>query len=267
MSKEHTSQSGPSQPGHSPLEGRGSLDINCDMGEGIGNDAAIMPFITSANIACGYHAGDEDTMRTTIQLAMQHGVNIGVHPSFFDRENFGRTEIKTAPAGVYQLVREQLVLFKKIATAASANIYHVKPHGALYNMAARDAALAKAVAQAVRDFDANLVLFGLSGSVSISEAKAAGLQTLSEVFADRTYLDNGSLTPRSQSDALIEDEAKAIQQVLQMVTRKTVTSISGKEVPIVAETVCIHGDGKNAVPLARTIFRTLQQYNLVSKAF
>jgi UPF0271 protein len=267
MSEKITSQSRPSQPGHSPLGERGGLDINCDMGEGIGNDATIMPFITSANIACGYHAGDEETMRTTIQLAKQHGVNIGVHPSFFDRENFGRTEKETMPADVYQLVTEQLVLFKKIAAAASANIHHVKPHGALYNMAARDAGLAKAVAQAVKDFDANLVLVGLSGSVSIREAKAAGLQTLSEVFADRTYLDNGSLTPRSQSNALNEDEAKAIQQVLQMVTRKTVMSISGKEVPIVAETVCIHGDGKNAVPFARTIFRTLQQYNLVSKAF
>jgi 5-oxoprolinase (ATP-hydrolysing) subunit A len=257
-SEENTSQSGPSQPGHSSaIGGQVGLDINCDMGEGIGNDAAIMPFITSANIACGYHAGDEETIRTTIQLAMRHGVNIGAHPSFFDRENFGRTEMRTTPAAVYQLVTEQLLLFKRIAVAAGATIRHVKPHGALYNMAAREAALAKAVAQAVKEFDANLVLFGLSGSVSISEAKALGLQTRSEVFADRTYQDNGSLTPRSQPHALIEDEEKAIQQVLQMVTRKTVTAVSGKEVPIIAETVCIHGDGKNAVAFAKRLHSVL----------
>ena len=259
-SEDNTSQSRPSQPDHaSAIGGQAGIDINCDMGEGIGNDEAIMPFITSANIACGYHAGDEETMRTTIQLAMRHGVNIGVHPSFFDRANFGRTEMKTSPEEVYQLIRDQLLLFKKIAAAAGAGMHHVKPHGALYNMAARDAALAKAVAQAVKDFDANLVLFGLSGSVSISEAKAAGLQTRSEVFADRTYQDNGSLTPRSQPNALIEDETKAIQQVLQMVTKKTVTAVSGKEVPIIAETVCIHGDGKNAVRFAKAIFQAVNK--------
>jgi UPF0271 protein len=136
------------------------IDINCDMGEGIGNDEAIMPFITSANIACGYHAGDEETMRTTMLLAKQHGVNIGVHPSFYDRENFGRTEQKTSPTYVYQLMMEQLILFKRIALANDAVIKHVKPHGALYNMAARNNRLAKAIAQAVNDFDENLVLYG-----------------------------------------------------------------------------------------------------------
>ena len=230
------------------------IDINCDMGEGMGNDEAIMPFITSANIACGYHAGDEETMRKTIQLAKQHGVHIGAHPSFLDRENFGRTEINTTPGEVYQLVTAQLVLFKKIADDENAVIHHVKPHGALYNMSAKDPALAKVIAQAVKDFDETLVLFGLSGSVSITKAKAAGLKTCSEVFADRTYRDDGSLTPRSQPDALVEDEEKAVAQVLQMVQKGTVTSVSGKEVPIVAETVCIHGDGKNAVPFARRLF-------------
>lgn len=241
------------------------IDINCDMGEGIGNDAAIMPFITSANIACGYHAGDEETARTTIDLAKQYNVNIGVHPSFFDRENFGRTEMKTTPEEVYRLVTEQLFLFKKFADAADAVVHHIKPHGALYNMAARDAALAKAIAQAVKDFDENLVLFGLSGSVSISEAKALGLKTWSEVFADRTYQDNGSLTPRSQPNALLEDEEQSIQQVLQMVKAKTVTTLSGKTIPIEADTICIHGDGKNAVAFAKKIYHTLQKQNLVAK--
>ena len=235
------------------------IDINCDMGEGIGNDEAIMPFITSANIACGYHAGDEETMRTTIYLGKQHGVNIGAHPSFFDRENFGRTEMKTSPAEVYQLITEQLFLFKKIADAADAVMHHVKPHGALYNMAARDSALAKAIAQAVKDFDKTLVLFGLSGSVSITEAKSFGLRTCSEVFADRTYQDNGSLTPRSQPNALIEEEEKAVAQVLQMVQIGTVTSVSGKGVPIVAETVCIHGDERNAVQFVRRLHGVLKR--------
>ena len=237
----------------------GSIDINCDMGEGIGNDEAIMPYVTSANIACGFHAGDAETMRITIGLAQKHRLNIGAHPSFDDRENFGRTEMKTSPEDVYRLLTEQLFLFKKIADAAGALVHHVKPHGALYNMAAQNAALAKAVAQAVKDFDENLVLFGLSGSASIIEAKALGLKTRSEVFADRTYQDNGSLTPRSQSNALIEDEDKAVAQVLQMVNAGTVTSVAGKEVPLVAETVCLHGDGKHAVQFARRLFLTLNK--------
>jgi UPF0271 protein len=229
------------------------------MGEGIGNDEAIMPFVTSANIACGYHSGDEETIRTTIHLAKQYNVNIGAHPSFFDRENFGRTEIKTIPGEVYQLITEQLFLFKKIADAADAVVHHVKPHGALYNMAARDASLAKAIAQAVKDFEPKLILFGLSGSVSISEAEALGLKTWSEVFADRTYQDNGSLTPRSQPNALIEEKEKAVAQVVQMVQKGTVTTVNGKDIAIVADTVCIHGDGKHAVTFAKQLFHTLKQ--------
>lgn len=233
------------------------IDINCDMGEGTGNDEALMPFITSANIACGFHAGDLSTIQATINLAKQHGVNVGVHPSFFDRENFGRTEKETSPEEVYQLVTEQLVFFQKLADAADVLVHHVKPHGALYNMATREPALAKAVAQAVKDWNENLVLFGLSGSVSITEAKALGLKTWSEVFVDRTYQGDGSLTPRSQPNALIEDEDKAMAQVLQMVNSGTVTSLGGKEVPILAETVCLHGDGKHAVVFAKRLFHTL----------
>ena len=234
------------------------IDINCDMGEGIGNDAAIMPYITSANIACGYHAGDEETMRITIELAQKHGVNIGAHPSFYDRQNFGRTEQKTSSTDVYQLMMEQLFLFGKIAGVAAAAIHHVKPHGALYNMAAKNRRLAKAIAQAVLDFDENLVLLGLSGSASITEAKAVGLKTWSEVFADRTYQDDGSLTPRSQPNAMIEEEQKAVDQVLQMMRKGTVTTVSGNEVSIVAETVCIHGDGKQAMQFARRLFSVLK---------
>lgn len=234
------------------------IDINCDMGEGIGNDEEIIAFITSANIACGYHAGDEETVRTTIGLAKKHNVNIGVHPSFYDRKNFGRTEMATTPQEVYQLITEQLHLFKKIADNLDASIHHVKPHGALYNMAAREKALAEAIARAVKDFDEKLVLFGLSGSVSIGEAKKLGLKTWSEVFADRTYQDNGSLTPRSQPGAMIEDEERSVAQVLQITKEKTVTTVSGKTIPITAETVCIHGDGKNAVAFAKRLYSVLK---------
>ena len=228
-------------------------DINCDMGEGIGNDELIMPFITSANIACGYHAGDSATMWETVGLAIKYNVAIGVHPSFPDRKNFGRTEMKTDNGEVYDLVTQQLIILNEIVTGLDAKLHHVKPHGALYNMSARDAALANTIAKAVRDFDASLILFGLSGSHSISEAKATGLQTASEVFADRSYQDDGSLTPRSQPNALIEQADKAVQQASQMIKEGTVTTLSGKIIPIVAETICIHGDGVHAVEFAKAI--------------
>jgi UPF0271 protein len=234
-----------------------SCDLNCDMGEGIGNDAAIMPYITSANIACGYHAGDEDTMRTTVLLANAHGVAIGAHPSFADRENFGRTEIKASATEVYVLVKKQLEILRRIVVDNSATLHHVKPHGALYNMATRDATLAKAIVTVVKDFDASLILYGLSGSYLISEAQAAGLKTASEVFADRSYQDDGTLTPRTQANALIEKEEQSIQQVVQMVKKGTVTTVSGKEISIVAETICLHGDGKNAAGFAKAIYNRL----------
>jgi len=229
------------------------------MGEGIGNDEAIMPFITSANIACGYHAGDKDTMRSTILLAKKYNVHAGAHPSFPDKENFGRKEMQFLPQDVYHLVMAQLKLFQTIADECEAKFHHVKPHGALYNMAARELVLADAFALAVKDFNGHLIVYGLSNSFLISEAKRLGLPTKSEVFADRTYQDDGSLTPRSQTIALIQDEEKAMQQVLQMVQHKTVTTVSGKEIPIVAETVCIHGDGKNAFVFAKVIFNALNK--------
>jgi UPF0271 protein len=237
------------------------------MGEGIGNDAAIFPYITSANIACGYHAGNETTMRETILLAKESRVAIGAHPSFLDRENFGRTEIKSIkPQEVYELVTEQLKILEKIVLACHAQLHHIKPHGALYNMAAKDTALAMAIAHAVYDFDKRLVLFGLSGSYSISEAQSLGLKTASEVFADRTYQDDGSLTPRSQPNALIEDGERCIKQVLQMVKNKKLTSVSGKEISIVADTICLHGDGKNAVSFAKVIYERLKAENVELKA-
>ena len=240
-----------------------TCDLNCDMGEGIGNDRAIIPFITSANIACGYHAGDETTMRDTVRLAKEAGVAIGAHPSFLDRKNFGRNEIKNVePQQVYQLIMAQMKILQKIVESCDAEMKHVKPHGALYNMAAKDSALATAVAYAVYDFNKSLVLFGLSGSYLISEAKAIGLKTASEVFADRTYQDDGSLTPRSRSNALIEDEEQSVKQVLQMLQKGSVTTTSGKEISIVAETICLHGDGNNAVSFSKRIYEELKRQNI-----
>ena len=244
----------------------GTVDLNCDMGEGIGNDEQIMPFISSANIACGYHGGDKETIRETIELAIKYNVAIGAHVSFPDRENFGRTEMNLPAGEIRDLVTRQLIILKDIADSFGIKMKHVKPHGALYNMSAKDQVLAATIAEAVKAFDENLILFGLSGSPSIHEAKAVGLQTASEVFADRTYLDDGSLTARSKPNALIENIDKAIQQVLEMMTNGKVTTVTGKKVPVIAETICIHGDAKNAVQFARNIYRQLNQNNIVIKA-
>lgn len=234
-------------------------DLNCDMGEGMGNDEALMPFITSANISCGFHAGNGDTIRNTIALAKKYHVHIGAHPSFRDKENFGRKEMHLSPDKLYAIVLEQLIKMDLIAEEKGARLHHVKPHGALYNMAAKDAQTAKIIAQAIKDFDEELVLYGLAHSFLISETKALGVKTASEVFADRTYQDDGSLTPRSEPNALIEDEEQCIQQVLQMVKEGMVTTISGKIIPIVADTICIHGDGKHAVRFAQRIHEALKQ--------
>lgn len=233
------------------------LDINCDMGEGIGNDDLLFPFISSANIACGYHAGDATTMWQTVESAIKHNVAIGAHISFYDRNNFGRSEMQWNGEEIYELVSQQLIILQEITSSLDTKIQHVKPHGALYNMSARDATLAKIIAKAVKDFDSHLILFGLSGSHSILEAKEIGLQTACEVFADRTYQDDGSLTPRSQPAALIEETDKVVSQVIELIENSTVTSINGKIIPIIAETICIHGDGKNAVKFARTIHKRI----------
>jgi 5-oxoprolinase (ATP-hydrolysing) subunit A len=232
-------------------------EVNCDIGEGAGNDELIMPFINSASIACGWHAGDAVSMQKTIELCLEHKVAIGAHPSFFDKENFGRTDMELPVQEIYELVTQQLVVLNEIAASMNAIMQHVKPHGALYNISARDALTANVIARAVKDFDSHLVLFGLSGSPSISEAKKLGLKTASEVFADRTYRDDGSLTPRSEPNALINETGNAVTQVLQMIRQGTVTTASGKTIPILAETICIHGDGKHAVEFAKAIHAAL----------
>ena len=232
------------------------------MGEGLNNDAFLMPYISSANIACGYHAGDETIMKRTIELAMFHSVAIGAHPGFADKTNFGRTEMQLSVTEVYELVSDQIARLQKIASSFGATLHHVKPHGALYNMSAKDAELAGTIAKVVFDTDPELVLFGLSGSHSITEAQKLGVPTGSEVFADRTYQNDGSLTPRNQRGALIDSDAKCVQQVLQMIEQKQVTSVDGTIVPIHAETICIHGDGPHAVSFAAYIYKTLQEKNI-----
>ena len=218
-----------------------------------------MHLISSANIACGYHAGNEEIMKTTVELALKNNVAIGAHPGFADKENFGRNEVYLSDEAFHALVIDQLAALKKITDTVGATIHHVKPHGALYNMSAKNRHIAFIIAKAVLEFDQDLILYGLSGSNSIREARTLGLKTASEVFADRSYQNDGSLTPRSQEHALIEDQAASLGQVLQMVQQQTVTSVENITVPVVAETICIHGDGAHAVEFAKSIYGTLKR--------
>ncbi|MBA4138307.1 MAG: LamB/YcsF family protein [Opitutus sp.] len=229
------------------------LDLNCDLGEGAGHDAELMPLVTSTNIACGAHAGDVATMRATVELALQHGVAIGAHPGFADRANFGRRELALSAAEIGRLVIEQTRALQEVARDCGGRVTHVKPHGALYNLAARDAAVARAIAAAVRACDPHLVLFGLAGSWSITAGREAGLRVASEVFADRTYQSDGTLTPRTQANALITDENAALAQVLLMVRERRVRAANGAVVSIEVDTVCLHGDGAHAVEFARRL--------------
>ncbi len=235
------------------------IDINCDMGEGADNEEQLMPFIHSANIACGYHAGNAATMWQVIQLCLQHNVKIGAHPSFLDRENFGRTAMKLSSVEIYNLIKEQLTIINAIVLEMGGMLHHIKPHGALYNMAAADSALAKIIAQAVKDFDASLIYYGLSGSVMITEAKKLGLQTASEVFADRTYQDDGTLTPRSKPNAMLTDLNDVQQQVLKFIKENKVTTVTGQDIFIQADTICIHGDGVHAVDFAKAVYKQLHE--------
>ena len=229
------------------------------MGEGCGNDAELMDYVSSANIACGFHAGDPATMKRTVETALEKGVAIGAHPGYPDRENFGRLAMDLSPKHIHEIVTEQIAALNEIVAERGGKLSHVKPHGALYNQAARDTELAAAIAEAVFHFNPMLVLFGLAGSTSISEAEKCGLRTASEVFADRTYQPDGSLTPRTEPDALINESQIAIDQVLQMVMQQAVTAVNGQSIPIKADTICIHGDGPSALEFARLI-----QANLVA---
>jgi 5-oxoprolinase (ATP-hydrolysing) subunit A len=235
-----------------------SIDLNCDMGESfgawtMGNDAALMDYVSSVNIACGFHAGDASTIRQTVETAINKGVKIGAHPSYPDLQGFGRREMKVSPNEIFDIVLYQIAALKGVCEAYGTRLHHVKPHGALYNTAAKDARLAQAIAEAVKKTDAELIFYGLSGSFLISEAEKIGLRTASEVFADRTYNSDGTLTPRTEPNALIQDPKQATAQVLEMIFEQKVTATGGEKVALKAETVCIHGDGAHALEFARLI--------------
>ncbi|SOY41523.1 5-oxoprolinase subunit PxpA [Cupriavidus taiwanensis] len=242
------------------------IDLNADLGEGCGNDEALLALISSANIACGWHAGDAATMVQTVQWALARGVAIGAHPSYPDRENFGRTEMQRDPEHVYADVLYQIGALDAIVRAQGGKLHHVKPHGALYNQAVRDPALARAIVRAVRDFDPDLVFFGLAGSQMIDIAKEAGLRVKQEVFADRGYNPDGTLVRRGTPGALHEDEEVALNQTLTMVREQRVRAIDGTWVPIQAETVCLHGDGAHALAFARRIRERLGAEGIAIRA-
>lgn len=235
------------------------VDINCDLGEAAGNDNAILPWITSANIACGFHAGEPRVMRELVHACVQHGVAIGAHPGIRDTEGFGRREVSITPEEAYDIVVYQTGALMAFALAAGASLVHVKPHGALYNMAARDAALADAVVSAVRAVDVSLVLFGLAGSELVAAGKRAGIATASEAFADRTYMADGSLVSRQRAGAFVHDPIAAAERAIRMVKARRVLSIDGVDVVIAPDTICIHGDGPDAVDMAKALRTGLER--------
>jgi 5-oxoprolinase (ATP-hydrolysing) subunit A len=249
-----------------------AVDLNCDMGEStasqkIGADELIMPLISSANIACGYHGGDPEVIAATIGLAKKNQVAIGAHPSFPDRENFGRTEMELDPQAIRNIIIYQVSAMKGMAASMNAVLTHVKPHGALYNMAARRQDYAEAIANAVMTIDPKLVLFGLAGSKMLSVAAEIGLTTCAEVFADRSYQDDGSLTPRTQPGAMIKDVQQAVQQVVGMVKEGRVRSMNGRWIELKADTVCIHGDTPGAAEYAKAIRHGLEEAGIIIKSY
>ncbi|MFZ7097110.1 5-oxoprolinase subunit PxpA [Luteimonas dalianensis] len=237
---------------------RRRIDFNCDLGEGCGDDAAIAPWISSASIACGGHTGDAASMRRAVALCLEHGVAIGAHPAFEDRAHFGRRELTVTPEGTHLLMRRQVEALAESCARAGAVLHHVKPHGALYNLAARDDALAQAVADAVRSVDASLWLYALAGSRLVSAGRAAGLRVASEAFAERRYAANGQLAPRGEDGAVIEGLAPALAQVRTMLREGAVPAIDGSRVRIDADTLCLHGDRENAAGFARALRAALE---------
>jgi len=248
-----------------------TIDLNCDLGESfghykLGENTAILKYITSANIACGFHAGDPSVMRETVARCIEHQVSIGAHPGLPDLVGFGRREMAISPTEAYDLTVYQIGALHAVATSQGGTIRHVKPHGALYNMAAKNPALAEAIAKAVYDVSPNLILFGLAGSELITAGQKYGLPIANEVFADRTYTNDGILTPRINNNAVITSDEAALAQVLQMVKTQTVNATSGETVSLQADTICLHGDGEKAVVFAKMISETLTAEGIDIKA-
>lgn len=248
-----------------------SIDLNCDMGESfgawkMGHDEDVLPFVTSANIACGFHAGDPSVMRKTVRAALKHNVALGAHPGLPDLMGFGRRTIDLTPQSAYDMVVVQVGAMAGVAASQGARLNHVKAHGALYNMAVKNTELARALAQAVYDVDRGLIFFGLASSTMVEVAREIGLTVAEEVFADRTYQSDGSLTPRSRPEAMIVDSQVSIQQVLRMVREQKVRSVQGDDVAVHAGTLCIHGDQPGAVEFAKAIRAALKAEDIAVKA-
>ncbi|GAB3794601.1 LamB/YcsF family protein [Virgibacillus kimchii] len=246
------------------------VDLNSDLGESfgtykIGQDDLIMNYISSANIACGYHAGDHNVIASTVKAASKKDVGIGAHPGLQDLIGFGRRPMEIDPEEAYNLILYQIGAVQTFARAHQKKLSHVKPHGALYNMACRDAELAHAIAEAVYASDKNLVLFGLAGSELVKKGKQAGLRTAEEVFADRTYQPDGTLTPRTKENALIHDEDEAVDRVIRMIKDGKVEATDGSDIAIQADTICIHGDGQKAVTFAENLFGELARHEIMIK--
>lgn len=249
-----------------------TIDLNCDIGESfgqytVGNDEEIMKYISSANIACGFHAGDPATMSKTVKLALENNVSIGAHPGLPDLQGFGRRVMKITPREAYELVLYQVGALNAFVTAQGGVLRHVKPHGALYNMAAVDSKLAMAMAEATYDLNAEIILYGLAGSELIRAGEKIGLPIANEVFADRTYQNDGTLTPRSLPNALITKIDEAIVQAVKMVKERQLVSIDGMTIPIKADTICLHGDGPDALSFSQKINEVFAYENIRIQTF
>ncbi|MBB1087454.1 LamB/YcsF family protein [Lysobacter sp. SG-8] len=238
------------------------IDFNCDLGEGCGDDAAIIPLLSSASIACGGHAGDDATMRATLRLCRDHGVAAGAHPGFVDREHFGRRELDAGPGQVMLLVTAQLRRLTRIADEEGMRLAHVKPHGALYNMAARDRAIADAIVEAVAGFDPDLIIYGLSGSALTDAAGANGLRVAHEVFAERGYGPDGRLLPRTAPGAVLDSIEAAVAQACALARNGTLTLPDGEVLELQADTLCLHGDRADAAGFARALRAALEAEGL-----
>lgn len=238
------------------------VDLNSDLGESFGRytlgmDDKIIPLITSANVACGYHASDPVVMGKTIALAKEAGIRVGAHPGFPDLMGFGRRNMAVSPQEATAYTTYQLGALDAFCRSYGVKMQHVKPHGAFYNMAAKDYELSKAICEAIAEFDKNLIVLALSGGELAHAAKDMGLRTALEVFADRAYEEDGSLVNRRKEGAMITDEEEAIARVVRMIKEKKVTAITGKEIPIQADSVCVHGDGAKALAFVERIRETL----------
>ncbi len=243
------------------------IDLNCDMGESfgawtMGQDEAVLPFVTSANVACGFHAGDPRVMLATVRAGVRHGVRVGAHVSLPDLQGFGRREMKVTPDEAHAFTLYQLGALDGVARACGVKLAHVKPHGALYNMAARDAALSSAIAAAVAAFDRALVLFGLAGGALVAAGRAAGLRVAEEAFADRSYEPDGQLTPRGIPGAVLSDPAAAAAQAVALATRGEVVARGGGLLRLRADTICVHGDRPDAAAFARALREALSTAGL-----